>query len=95
MPASNCIGGLSHVEISIFCGRVGGRRCGVGAVAAFSSAFAADSATSAVGVIDSRLRTSGSAAAPLLEARSGHAAESVDVFNLDTATSIGTLIMFR
>ena len=67
----------------------------VGAVVAFSSAFAADSATSAVGVIDSRLRTSGSAAAPLLEARSGHAAESVDVFNLDTATTIGTLIMFR
>ena len=55
----------------------------------------ADSATSQPGVIDSRLRTSGSAAAPLLEARSGHAAESVDVFNLDTATSIGTLIMFR
>ena len=66
-----------------------------GVVAAFSSAFAADSATSQSGVIDRRLRTSGSAAAPLLEARSGHAAESVDVFNLDTATSIGTLIMFR
>ena len=66
-----------------------------GAVAAFSPAYAADSATSPVGVIDSRLRTSGSAAAPLLEARSGHAAESVDVFNLDTATTIGTLIMFR
>ncbi len=58
-------------------------------------AFAADSATSQQGVIDSRLRASGSAAAPLLEARSGHAAESVDVFNLDTATSIGTLLMFR
>ena len=58
-------------------------------------ASAADSATSQPGVIDSRLRASGSAAAPLLEARSGHAAESVDVFNLDTATSIGTLIMFR
>ena len=66
-----------------------------GVVVAFSAALAADSATSPVGVIDSRLRTSGSAAAPLLEARSGHAAESVDVFNLDTATSIGTLIMFR
>ena len=66
-----------------------------GAVAAFSTTFAADSATSQPGVIDSRLRTSGSAAAPLLEARSGHAAESVDVFNLDTATTIGTLIMFR
>ena len=66
-----------------------------GVVVAFSSAFSADSATSQPGVIDSRLRTSGSAAAPLLEARSGHAAESVDVFNLDTATSIGTLIMFR
>ena len=66
-----------------------------GVVVAFSSAFAADSATSQPGVIDSRLRTSGSAAAPLLEARSGHAAESVDVFNIDTATSIGTLIMFR
>ena len=59
------------------------------------SAFASDSATSQAGVMDSRLRTSGSAAAPLLEARSGHAAESMDVFNLDTATSIGTLIMFR
>ena len=66
-----------------------------GAVAAFGPAYAADSATSQPGVIDSRLRASGSAAAPLLEARSGHAAESVDVFNLDTATSIGTLIMFR
>ena len=66
-----------------------------GAVAAFGATFAADSATSQPGVIDSRLRASGSAAAPLLEARSGHAAESVDVFNLDTATSIGTLIMFR
>ena len=66
-----------------------------GVVAAFGATFAADSATSQLGVIDSRLRTSGSAAAPLLEARSGHAAESVDVFNLDTATSIGTLIMFR
>ena len=66
-----------------------------GAVVAFGATFAADSATSQPGVIDSRLRTSGSAAAPLLEARSGHAAESVDVFNLDTATTIGTLIMFR
>ena len=66
-----------------------------GAVVAFGATFAADSATSAVGVIDSRLRTSGSAAAPLLEARSGQAAESVDVFNIDTATTIGTLIMFR
>ena len=66
-----------------------------GAVAAFGTTFAADSATSQPGVIDSRLRASGSAAAPLVEARSGHAAESVDVFNLDTATSIGTLIMFR
>ena len=66
-----------------------------GAVAAFSTTFAAGSATSQPGVIDSRLRTSGNAAAPLLEARSGHAAESVDVFNLDTATTIGTLIMFR
>ncbi len=66
-----------------------------GAVVVFGATFAADSATSQPGVIDSRLRTSGSAAAPLLEARSGHAAESVDVFNIDTATSIGTLIMFR
>ena len=66
-----------------------------GAVAAFGATFAANSATSQPGVIDSRLRASGSVAAPLLEARSGHAAESVDVFNLDTATSIGTLIMFR
>ena len=68
---------------------------GTVAMLAVLGAFAADSATSQPGVIDSRLRTSGSAAAPLLEARSGHAAESVDVFNLDTATSIGTLIMFR
>ena len=69
----------------------------MGAVAmlAVLGAFAADSATSQPGVIDSRLRTSGSAAAPLLEARSGHAAESVDVFNLDTATTIGTLTVFR
>ena len=58
-------------------------------------AFAADSATSPVGVIDSRLRASGSAAAPLLEARSGQADTSVDTFNIDTATAIGTLIMFR
>ena len=63
--------------------------------AAAMVASASDSATSPISVIDSRLRTSGSAAAPQLEARSGHAAESVDVFNLDTATSIGTLIMFR
>ena len=68
---------------------------GTVAMLAVLGAFAVDSATSQPGVIDSRLRTSGSAAAPLLEARSGHAAESVDVFNLDTATSIGTLIMFR
>ena len=67
-----------------------------GAVAAFSTTFAADSATSQPGVIDSRLRTSGRAVAtPVLDARSGQAAASVDVFNLDTATSIGTLIMFR
>ena len=59
------------------------------------AAFAADSATSPVGVIDSRLRASGSAAAPLLEARSGQADTSVDTFNIDTATAIGTLIMFR
>ena len=68
---------------------------GTVAMLAVLGAFAADSATSQPGAIDSRLRTSGSAAAPLLEARSGHAAESVDVFNLDTATTIGTLIMFR
>ena len=65
------------------------------AVAAFSPAYAADSATSPVGVIDSRLRTSGSAAAPLLEARSGHAAAPDETLVIDTATSIGTLIMFR
>ena len=59
-------------------------------------AFGADSATSQPGVIDSRLRARGRAAAtPVLDARSGQAAASVDVFNLDTATSIGTLIMFR
>ena len=55
----------------------------------------ADSATSQPGVIDSRLRTSGSAAAPLVEARSGHAAASDATLIIDTATSIGTLIMFR
>jgi hypothetical protein len=31
----------------------------------------------------------------LLEARSGQADTSVDTFNIDTATAIGTLIMFR
>ena len=59
------------------------------------SAFGVDSATSQPGVIDSRLRTSGSAAAPLVEARSGHAAASDETLIIDTATSIGTLIMFR
>ena len=60
------------------------------------AAFAADSATSQPGVIDSRLRVSGSAAAtPVLEARSGHDSVSEETFNLDTATAIGTLIMFR
>lgn len=66
-----------------------------GVIIGASWAFAADSATSPVGVIDSRLRASGSAAAPLLEARSGQADTSVDTFNIDTATAIGTLIMFR
>ena len=67
-----------------------------GAVAAFGATFAADSATSQPGVLDSRLRAHGRAAAiPVLDARSGQAAASVDVFNIDTATSIGTLIMFR
>ena len=67
----------------------------MGAVAMLG-AFGADSATSQPGVIDSRLCTRGRAAAtPVLDARSGQAAASVDVFNLDTATSIGTLIMFR
>ena len=55
----------------------------------------ADSATSQPGVIDSRLRARGSAAAPLVEARSGHAAASDETLVIDTATSIGTLIMFR
>ena len=42
------------------------------------------------------MRAGGRAAAtPVLDARSGQAADSVDVFNIDTATSIGTLIMFR
>ena len=67
----------------------------MGAVAMLG-AFGADSATSQPGVIDSRLRAGGRAAATLVrDARSGQAAASVDVFNLDTATSIGTLIMFR
>ena len=69
---------------------------GLLAVLASGFAVAADSATSQPGVIDSRLRARGRAAAtPVLDARSGQAAASVDVFNLDTATSIGTLIMFR
>ena len=70
----------------------------MGAVAmlAVLGTFGADSATSQPGVLDSRLRAHGRAAAiPVLDARSGQAAASVDVFNLDTATSIGTLIMFR
>ena len=72
------------------------RAAGVVGLSAALGAVAADSATSQPGVLDSRLRASGSSAsAPLVEARSGHAAESVDVFNIDTATSIGTLIMFR
>ena len=67
-----------------------------GAVAAFGATFAADSATSQPGVIDSRLRASGSSAsAPLVEARSGHAASPDETLVIDTATSIGTLIMFR
>jgi hypothetical protein len=66
-----------------------------GAVVVFGATFAADSATSQPGVIDSRLRTSGSAAAPLLEARSGNDSASEETFTLDTATAIGTLIMFR
>ena len=69
---------------------------GVVGLSAALGAVAADSATSQPGVIDSRLCTRGRAAAtPVLDARSGQAAASVDVFNLDTATSIGTLIMFR
>ena len=67
----------------------------MGAVAMLG-AFGADSATSQPGVLDSRLRAHGRAAAtPVLDARSGQASASVDVFNIDTATSIGTLIMFR
>lgn len=67
----------------------------MGAVAMLG-AFGADSATSQPGVLDSRLRAHGRAAAiPVLDARSGQASDSVDVFNIDTATSIGTLIMFR
>ena len=64
--------------------------------AAAMVASAADSATSQPGVIDSRLRASGSSAsAPLVEARSGHAASPDETLVIDTATSIGTLIMFR
>ena len=67
----------------------------MGAVAMLG-AFGADSATSQPGVIDSRLRASGtSASAPLVEARSGHAAAPDETLVIDTATSIGTLIMFR
>ncbi len=71
----------------------------VGLLAVAASAtlpvLGADSATSQPGVIDSRLRARGSAAAPLVEARSGHAAASDETLVIDTATSIGTLIMFR
>ena len=70
----------------------------MGAVAmlAVLGTFGADSATSQPGVIDSRLRASGSSAsAPLVEARSGHAASPDETLVIDTATSIGTLIMFR
>jgi hypothetical protein len=67
-----------------------------GVIIGASWAFAADSATSQPGVIDSRLRASGSSAsAPLVEARSGHDSVSEETFTLDTATAIGTLIMFR
>ena len=66
----------------------------MGAIATLG-ASGADSATSQPGVIDSRLRTSASAASPLVEARSGHAAASDETLIIDTATSIGTLIMFR
>ena len=66
----------------------------MGAIAMLG-ASGADSATSQLGVIDSRLRTSASAASPLVEARSGHAAASDETLIIDTATSIGTLIMFR
>ena len=66
-----------------------------GVIIGASLAFAADSATSQVGVIDSRLRTSGGASAPLLEARANHAAAPDETLVIDTATDIGTLIMFR
>ena len=58
-------------------------------------ARAAGSATSPLGVIDSRLSADGSAAVPLLEARSRHAAASEAAPSIDTASAIGTLIMFR
>ena len=64
-------------------------------LSAAATAASAGSATSQPGVIDSRLRARGSAAAPLVEARSGHAAASDETLIVDTATSIGTLIMFR
>ena len=67
-----------------------------GVIVGATWAFAADSATSQPGVIDSRLRASGSSAsAPLVEARSGHAASPDETLVIDTATAIGTLIMFR
>ena len=72
------------------------RAAGVVGLSAALGAVAADSATSQLGVIDSRLRASGSSAsAPLVEARSGHAASPDETLVIDTATSIGTLIMFR
>ena len=65
--------------------------------AAPSLAVAADSATSPVGVIDSRLHVRGSVATPWLEARAGHAvASSADESSvIDTATPIGAIIFFR
>ncbi len=72
------------------------RAAGVVGLSAALGAVAADSATSQPGVLDSRLRASGSSAsAPLVEARSGHAASPDETLVIDTATSIGTLIMFR
>jgi len=68
---------------------------GAAMVAGF--AIAGDSATSAPGMIDSRRSASSGASATFVEARSGHsAAFASDITsNIDTATSIGTLIFFR
>ena len=80
-----------------------GRRMKAGVLAAslvfvaLGVAIAADSATSAAGVIDTRFGASGGASAVLLETRSGAGQEvvSAETPHIDTATSIGIVILLR